>query len=311
MSLDLLKERRKIWLDCLTGSDQHSIVQQLFRMIWNFGAFHIVNECRRIAQPIGNGNVKLNALVNELIDECFFESQFSAIRRLVDEYPIADHPQKRDVYSLVSLINDMEEHSQLLTRINLFKAEGREYDCEKIKSEFEKYLLNNSNNLNRAVWVPPELSWHFIETRHSQIDLLTDVKHERSPEDMVKKELFTSLKSKIAEACNGVKNYANKFIAHAATPGSRAINGSDEMNVTLGGLRETQKTIFKITHFLNVYLLGTGDGLGLPTPQYNLFEYLDFPFVVPEKVNILETAWHSYDEEIKTWREEGENLLKG
>jgi hypothetical protein len=130
-------------------------MQQIFWMVWNVGAFRVINEARRITPRDNQGGVQLNALVHQLIDHSFFESQMLAIRRLTDTYPLTGDPRKRDVFSLTSLLQDMRNHAHLMTRANMFAAEGLQYDYEAVRHKQIEYF--RAPPTGRGSWVPPEL----------------------------------------------------------------------------------------------------------------------------------------------------------
>ena len=126
------------------------------RMIWNAAAFRVINEARRLAPPAEEDTVQLNGLVHELIDEGFFEGQLLAIRRLTDRYPITGDRRGYDVWSLTSLLNDMQDHAVLMTRANFFAAEGLEYDVDSVRQRANEYLDRELRE-RQVAFTPTEL----------------------------------------------------------------------------------------------------------------------------------------------------------
>jgi hypothetical protein len=300
-TLDKFKERRALWIRCFDGEDRHSIMRQIYRMIWNTAAFRVINEARRIAPPAEKGTVQLNGLMHDLIDEGFFEGQLLAIRRLTDTYPITDACRGRNVWSLTSLFDDIKKHAHLMTRVNLLAAEGLEYDVDSVRQQANDYLIREFQK-SKMVFTPPELDWERPQMRHEQIDFLSGVsaKH-RSPDDIVSREVIEQLKEMVKKACNNIHIHVNQFIAHAATPESRHKVNAQNASITLGHLYNAQEAICKAATFLDLYLL-TGHSHGLlAVPQYDHFAHVDKPLVTTEGIAMLRDAWEKYDAETTKW----------
>src|SRR3989339_1821041 len=137
-NFEQFKTKRELWIQCLNGEDKNSIMKQIYHMIWNAAVFKIVNESIRLAPVDKNGVKQLNGMVFNLVDNCFFESQFIAIRRLTDSNSLEGN---KSVFSLIPLLLDMKNNIRLLTRSNYFKVEGLEYNYEIVRkknTEFEQ-----------------------------------------------------------------------------------------------------------------------------------------------------------------------------
>ena len=225
-AIDRFKLRRDLWIECLCGTDRHSIMPQIYRMIWNTAAFRAINEARRIAPPAKEGSVQLSGLMHELIDEGFFEGQALAIRRLTDTHSLDD--RRRGVWSLIALLNDMQEHVDLMTRQNLFAAEGLEYDVEAVRRRAEEYQQQELRKGTHVYFIPEELDWDRLRDRHEQIDFLARVTPaHRSPDDTVCVAVIERLKNMVNTTCAEVHVHVNKFVAHAASPESRQTVNAD------------------------------------------------------------------------------------
>lgn len=308
---NLLKEflaRRNLWVRCLDGGDRNSVFQQIYQMIWNAGVFKVINEARKIAPSAKEGGVQLNGMVHRLIDQCFFESQSLAVRRLADSsYPIEGDNRGQDVCSLGALLKDMKQHAELLTRENMFQAEGLEYDHEVVRQKEEAFLLGRSGAGESAFAVPPGLDYRRLMRRHEQLDYFTGVgKEQRLPTDRVKSDALDFLEQKVRAASDSFKTHADKFIAHAATLESRQAVSADTARITLGQLWEAHQTLCQVANFVDTYILGRGAKMGfLPTPQLDIFLYLDRPFIGERDLAKLSEAWSSYGKETSTWSKWG------
>jgi hypothetical protein len=125
---------------------------------------------------------------------------------------------------------------------------------------------------------------------------------DRKPSDRPRAGVFANLKYML-RSCERVVTYCHKFIAHAATPESRAAAYSDdEPSMTLVHLYRAQETICKVANFVSVHLLGGSERSFLATPQFDQFRYIDKPLVEEGQLQVLVDAWDGYDEEVDQWR---------
>lgn len=296
--------RRDLWIRCLNGDDHNSVFNQIYQMIWNAGVFRVINEARKFAPTAKEGGVQLNGMVHRLIDQCFFESQTLAIRRLTDgSYLIEGDRRGRDICSLSALLKDMKQHVRFLTREGMFRAEGLEYDYEAVRQRFERFCLERARTGESAFSVSSELDYRSLVRRHEQLDYLTGVsKERRSPADQMRSEALDFLAQKIQSVSEDIETHVHKFIAHAATPESRQVVSADTARITLGHLWEAHMAICQVANFTDTYLLGRGTHMNfLSTPQFDIFSYLDRPLAGKGDLAKLSEIWDSYGKEASTW----------
>jgi hypothetical protein len=86
--IGILKERRKLWMQCLCGEDEHSITNQLYIFSWDINSYRIINEARRFAAQTEKGEVKLNAMLHNFLDRSFLENLLLKIRKLTNNYKL-------------------------------------------------------------------------------------------------------------------------------------------------------------------------------------------------------------------------------
>jgi len=298
-----LSEKRKEWLNVLLGKDRHSIANQISQMTWDATAFRVVNEARRLAPRDSDGRVQLNGLMHSLLDRAFFASHMAAVRRLADTYPL--HGEK-GVYSLSALLKDMQTHRDLLTREAIFAAEDLQYDYEPIRQEYYEYKDSQREAGKEAPFVPDNLWWLRHDRRHEQIDRLAGVQaQDRQPGDTVREKVFLNLEKKIKKATEDVKCHVKKFIAHAATPDSRATVGTDEAGLTLNHLWQAHQHLCEVAGFLAIYVLGDSFPDPLPIPQYDQFKYIDKPLIDKSEIGALRELWDQLDRECRGWTKWG------
>ncbi len=298
-SLNKFKERRELWQKCLLGDDTNAIANQMNRMMWNSAIWRFINECRKIAPRDSNDRIQLNGMISKFVDECFSENQLLHIRRLTDTYPIDDNP-KRDVYSLVSLLDDLIKNSDSITRENIFLSEDREYNVEKAREEFFKKTVDGPDDFFSHVLQPNE---NFIssEQRHKEFDFLSGIEPQnRTRMDSVRKDLLVNLKKRIMDASQKITLYSNKFIAHSATPESRQIQ---EINLVWNDLWNAQKLITQTVCFLNHYLFKTFVTSFIPVAPSNKFEFLEYPLVLEKDLIKADEMWDKFGIESKEWKD--------
>ena len=300
-----LKDKRKQWLDVLDGEDRSAIQNQVIQMAWDAAVFKVINEARRLAPCTPDGDVKLNGMVHRLLNRGFFISQMVSIRRQVDACGLEG---KKGVYSLAGLLKDVREHHDLLTRKSIFEAENLEYDVESLRCAHDEYVSAQREKGKRTFSTPANLNWQQSEQRHQDVDRLAGVvPTARSPEDTIQEEVFTKLLAKLKDPCLKVKDHVDKFIAHAATPESRADVRADEAGIALNLLWESHRILCQVISCLSVHILGGASFHPLPYPQFDQFQYIDNPLVAPDQVEGLRALWRQFDKESHDWGQWGMN----
>jgi hypothetical protein len=256
------------WQECLSGADRNSIMRQTQRMIWNSATFEVIAESRKMSTPASDGHLPLNALMHNFIDQCYFESCISAIRRLMDDYPITG---KRAVYSLRSLLKDMQAHMSVLNRQNILT-----------------YQLGSCTE-------------DLTDLLNSQFDrIATGTSSSRSDADCVHPALLEGLIRILDDAHKDIIKYANKYIAHAAAPNDRKLANADSIKLTLAHIREAERTICQVINFISAFLLAGTNYQFLAIPQYDQFEFIDAPLIASEGIPKLRSKWAELESQLGT-----------
>jgi hypothetical protein len=302
-----LHEKRQQWLDVLSGTDPHAIIRQLAQMTWDAAAYRVINEARRLASPVDSSDpsrgVQLNGLMHELLDRGFFVNQITAIRRLSDTYPLEG---QRGVYSFTGLLEDMSAHCHLLTRRSIFDAEKVEYDRAVIERKREKFYDQKRREGENTHFIPHDCSPTLHDLRHGHIDFLTGVEpSNRQPSDQVPRMPFENLKEKVSKPCEEVIDQMNKFIAHAATPQSRANVKAEEAGITLNHLWQTQQQMCEVVGFLSIYVLGGPQQSFLAIPQYDQFLHIERALIDHSNLQALRRVWGDFSRECDRWGDWG------
>jgi len=296
------QQKRQQWLECLNGEDPHSIVNQIHRLLEDAGIWFLIWRARRYAGRSSDGDLELNTAAHRLIDRCCFQSQLLAVRRLVDG--------DRSVYSLVSLLDDMIANIPLFAREHLLAAANLPYDYQRIEREEREHTIKQ-----HAVSAPGEVlcgpplhgpEGMISERWHRRIDEWCGVSEKaRKPHDTVPQKVFEDLKGKLRAASDKIKQGVNKFLAHAATPASRATVEA-ELKTDWNELRKAHKVVCHVTNFLLRHFFGTHYTFSMLRPIRATLKYMDRSFVPTDKIDELFKAWdQEYRAETENWwREE-------
>jgi hypothetical protein len=287
-----LKEKFREWEEWLFGDDPNSIRIQIHNMVWDSAVFLSINKARKYAMLDKEGKPELNGMVHRFINRSFFQTQSLAIRKLYDK--------RSDVISLVRILNDMEKNRMLLTRKNITDAHDYPYDYESKQAR-----LNQIRSLDKSKQdlVAQDLfNCHHSETIHERIDSLSDVdSSHRNRNDIVSPKIFDWLETKLS-GLESIVNHVNKFIAHSATPGSRASIKADDIVITLGEILNAHKTICQTAEFIGMSFLYRSFGNFFAIPQYDQFEHFEKPWATDETVGKLYKFWREYDRETQSWK---------
>lgn len=269
-------------------------------MIRSQAVWQTIMESRQYLDILSNGGKAGNNMLHRYLDIWFFEFQLMAVRRLCD--PEKDLTGKLSVYSFKSLLSDMEAYRKYLTRENIFNLWGIEYCYENTLSKEKIYRTQMEEKGEKAYHIPDIYDPSHVKYQHKLFDDLSGTSSSnRSPNDLIKDIIFTKIKEKIVISCEVIKNYVDKYYAHAASPESRAIKDVDDYVPRLSDLFNAQKTIGKAANFIGRYLFNMGEICFSPALQYNQFKYLDHPIVKTENIKYLKEKWENYANETNSW----------
>jgi hypothetical protein len=141
----------------------------------------------------------------------------------------------------------------------------------------------------------------FSEHVHKCIDALAGINaSQRSPTDVVRVTVIQWLKVRL-EGGRTIYEYVNKFLAHSATPESRARLMDEETKITLGQILHAHEVICQIAEFVGQSLFLHGIGNPLLVPQFDQFEHFEKPWVAEEALKRLHEWWRSYEDSTNQW----------
>jgi hypothetical protein len=270
-------------------------------MAWDATVFEIVNTARSMASRDADGALKINSMVHELLNKGFFQSQMLAIRRLADGSYKFEH-SKRGVWSLISLLDDMLAHQSGLTRSAILESEGLFYD---FKPHEDRWSACHWEHHRTGRWPDDTPDLNRIrqsQDRHRDIDRLAGLDvGDRSPDDCIPATVFEILKHRVAIASKDVSTHVDKFLAHSASPDSRASVNADAVRLTLQHIEDAHRALCEVASLLAIHVLGDAMPGYLATPQYDQFEHIERPLVTKADVRELDSLWLKLRDQYHDW----------
>lgn len=293
------REKRRQWMEWLSGDDTHSIIKQIYSVVWDYALFCTVNELRRTATGKPENGIGFNGPVIRLFDAGFATTQATAIRRLI-EYP-ASRPQ-RAVISIRTVLKDIRDNLGLITRENYVCYDGLPFDYRKIRDKAFARLPRNDSGVSVGVMpMSGPKGWPMSEMMHKNFDRLAQVKPEdRSRTDVIKEEILDHLEIQL-KPCDKVKKYVDKFVAHGAAPETRGALSVDEHSLTLERLETCHMAIYGVASFINGQLLWESNIGGVPVPQYDHLKGLDMRWASEDGLIKAQEKWNEITRNISKW----------
>lgn len=302
-----IKKAWEIWIHCLKGDDENSIFQQITLMIWDTVIFRFILESRQIQVKRNPDNPLINATLHSFLDRNYFQSQAASIRRLADKSRYGLMGAK-GIYSLYSLIDDIDKRRTELTREAFFELRHIPYDYRELQKREREFISKQLKENSIAFRVPPEFDWEVSANAHAVFDRLCGIRAEsRGHQDIISENIFSRLKDKL-DTCNEITNYVDKYIAHAATPESRDLENVDSTKITLKHVWDAHQTIYEVAEFLSGVLFAEGHApLAWKSP--NTFDNWEVPLLDIQDIDRLEVVYEQFRKETNEWQSAGvENL---
>lgn len=306
MSDSSLKAKIELWRHAWEGDDPNSIKSQILNLIWNAGIFGFINECRR---PNEDGSApELNGPIQAFIDNNFVACQMARMRRLVDGYPleaIKNGARDKSVFSLSSLVADIEKHRHLMTRKAIFLLQDLEYDLafaqQRESEEFQREIESGSSTMFFST-----AAWHSRDL-HQLWDRLSGVSAtERDEGDIPRKEIFERMNSDLREV-DQARDWATLFIAHAASTSSREASGKGE-TPTWNRIHEMAASIVRVASAISELVFQAHMASWLPVPQYDLFKNIDRPWCDEKRLGEVRSWWSEFEKRVESWPNTGKYI---
>jgi hypothetical protein len=230
--------------------------------VWADVVFRVLSSAQK-SVPEG---AAANWLLGLSLETGYVATQVLGIRRLQDK--------GSDVISLRRLRDDVCGNRDLLTREHFVSHDGLAYegpnpDCERLHRIFDALSGVASSSRCRTDCVSA---------------------------DVLEKLMQWWDDGKIRE----IVTWGNKFLIHAADPGSRA-GVSAELNDFSSRIAETHRGFVRIAEAISIILGDSRHMNVVPVPQYNPFEGLDQAYAKPQTLCVFERLLEQLSKERDGW----------
>ena len=293
-NLIAFREKQKEWRHWLSGDPDHSILNQIWAMLWNNAVFRVVNESWRIAEEEGGLWASRNAPLAEFIDQGFIATQALYVRRLLES---GKTDPRKQVISLRRLLDDVEKNGHLITREVYLSQDGLPFDPEPVKAGHIENALKRNENGVHVEWVQVKgpKDWDASERNHETFDMLSVVSADaRHRSDKISSECFSKLRKTLDDSgADKIIGVANKLIAHAADETSRE-KLDERRGFSFDELDQCHHAIIAVTNCIGSTILQADHVGSLPHPQFDWSEGLDCNWIPPRGLLDLHRVWDEY-----------------
>lgn len=286
--------RRKC-LENIRGDSNTSVMNQVHDLAWHTAVFRTLNEARRLEPTRA-----VNGAMWELITAGYANLMTLGIRKLVDRDPRTD--------SVWNVIAQVERRPELLTREKFVCYDGLPYDHE---NAYRKYVSSlDMSGGSHVGWVSnkgPD-AWSMSDMLHKAFDRLCGHPAKRKRSDTIDPAVLARLKDRLAHpAIEKVCAMADKLVAHA----ERLAKDSDAAPVaTYNDIDEALKHIVKVANFLSSHFFyDAAFGSVVATPQFDVLEALDQPWVTTANLPALHKNWQDVSRAMDAWGDDTDEGL--
>lgn len=291
-----LEEAWTYWYEVILGNDRNSICQQMIRAIWDDVLFRLIIEDRSETNVSNPSEVHTNQLIFEFLIRNYIDNQVSGIRRELDHYDLRG---ERGVYSLYSLVKEIETCQESITREKYFEILDLTYDIQNATERTRLPIFITANQraperLTKAEDIALSTSMHLYFDKISGKSADT-----RMPNDLLSKDFFRVIDFLFREI-KYICDICDKHVAHAAIPESRKLIENNYSTVTSLEIWEAHKKIFIIMNILTRLLTG-----GYLKPfNYSedvFFNNWDEPLVKAQDIPSLKEKFIRFRTELNSW----------
>lgn len=281
------RERFQCWSKWIGQNEiRKNTIKYQFVEIWNnefsFQALNLVGE-KTVAQTNISDFLAHNRAVSKFIIEGYLGFQYLAIRRLIDINKKTDN-SKKGVKSIRRLLDDMKAHADLITREVFVCYDGLPYDYEtEIKQQQEEWLAKLDIIEGSGVWSKSS-NEDISMGRHSIFDRLSGANPgNRKRTDSIRQIYWEDLDKELTTPeINNIKNFTDKFIAHAADDDSVGTLEHEDKIYSIQKIRAAQDSLTKVFKQLTSDFWNSSLAM---TPTYSASDLVvnfSKPFAPPE-----------------------------
>ena len=231
-----LHEKWEDWLHAVTSDDPNSLQNQNDLLVHDLVLLLMLDYAPWLELTHDGQQVRLSSTLLSHLAQTVRDALMQRIRR-ISEQKNTDH--NKGVYSLGAVLTDMSAHAHLMTRANLFDVWKAPYETDPNTTGVEAISLRLQT-----------------EDLHRTIDQMTGTTSgNRAPDDTIPKDWFGRRIRRLRTRAERIMNFVDKYIAHAATPHSRARIAPERLKVHRALLYATVVTACRTTSELRVRLL--------------------------------------------------------
>lgn len=288
-SLEQYRAYRRHCLEYLRGESPTSVMNQVYTLAWRTAVFRTLNEARRL-EP----ERTVSGVFWELTTDGYVSLMSIGIRRLVDRDSRTD--------SLWTLITAAEKRPELLTREKYVCYDGLPFDNEAKQRKI--YSNTDWSKHPRVEWLPttgPD-AWATSELLHKAFDKITSHTGKRRRLDRINPGILARLKDALEHpTILRVCSLADTRIAHA----ERHAVADDAVGASFNDFDTALGQIVKIANYLSTTFFNDAAFASIvPTPQFDVLEGLDAPWVTEENLDRLHKFWRELSSTMDAWTSE-------
>lgn len=263
-------------------------MNQVHDLAWHTAVFRTLNEARRL-EP----ERLVNGALWELTTAGYASLMSLGIRKLVDKDPRTD-----SLWNVVALV---ERRPELLTREKFVCYDGLPYDYETVHQNYIASL--DIRNGVHVEWLPTSgpKAWGMSEMLQKAFDKLSGASAtKRRREDKIQPSVLVAVKDGLSHpAIEKVCTLADRRMAHA----ERLSESSDPIpTTTYNDIDQALQQIVRVANFLSVsFFYDAAFGSVVPTPQFDVLEALDQPWITTDNIPALHRYWDELSDSIDAW----------
>ncbi|HMN15113.1 MAG TPA: hypothetical protein PKD55_22570 [Bellilinea sp.] len=273
-SLQEYRDFRRKCLEYMRGPADTSVMNQVHDLAWHTAVFRTLNEARRL-EP----RRLVNGALWELTNAGYASLMTLGIRKLVDKDRRTD-----SLWNVVALV---ERRPELLTREKFICYDGLPYDYDAV---YQDYIASDGVHTRWLATSGPK-AWDTSERLHEAFDKLSGTAAtERKREDKIQPSVLIAVKEGLSHpAIKRVCTLADRRVAHA----ERLSESSGPIpTATYNDIDQALQQIVKVSNFLSTsFFYDATFGSVVPTPQFDVLDALDQPWITTENVPALRKYW--------------------
>lgn len=288
-SLESFKSLLSKWHNWM-AEDECSISSEIIGMVTQDVTFRIINHSRKICEDSPREGIGHNGLVANLIDVGYVTYMTATIRRLLDD--------TSSTRSLRKLVQDLEKNQSVLTRENYVCYDGLPYETKILHQQLREYRHDPSAP-------EPEFGENAVyraDRRHEHFDRLCGKSYgNRNRKDKVLKRYISKLLEEL-DKCKDIKDYADHFVAHISNPERKKKLTEKQRSLTLKSIEEHLIILTKVASAVHGPILNIRTmGRPLPTPNYDVFNKFEYPWIHLDDMEQLRNYWLELEKEREDW----------